>query len=101
MNDGTGRFDRRRFVGGAAWLGLTAAGLALLNGCQTSQPAQISLDAPPETTRLRIGRTLSVCTAPYIVAHDLLKSEGFSDLEYPYTYADNLPTYSKALGLGA
>ena len=76
------RFDRRRFFGGAARLGLTAAGLSVLASCRSATPPTVSLDAPPETTRLRVVQAASVCVSPLYLAHDLLRSEGFVDLEY-------------------
>jgi NitT/TauT family transport system substrate-binding protein len=36
----------------------------------------------PETTRLRLVRTTSICQAPQYVAEELLRAEGFSDIQY-------------------
>src|SRR6516165_4234382 len=39
-------------------------------------------DAPPETTRIRLYDWSGVCIAPQFVAEELLKSEGFTDVQY-------------------
>lgn len=39
-------------------------------------------EPPPETTRIRLVRTPSICQAPQYVAEELLRSEGFSHVEY-------------------
>jgi NitT/TauT family transport system substrate-binding protein len=39
-------------------------------------------EPPPETTRLRIPQWPSICVAPQYIVGELLKSEGFSDIEY-------------------
>ena len=38
-------------------------------------------EPPSETTRIRLVKA-SLCTAPAYVAEDLLRSEGFSDVQY-------------------
>src|ERR1700674_4944654 len=38
-------------------------------------------DPPPETTRIRLMKA-SLCTAPAYVAEELLRAEGFSDVQY-------------------
>jgi NitT/TauT family transport system substrate-binding protein len=37
---------------------------------------------PPETTRLRLGKVPSICVAPQYVAEELLRAEGFTDIQY-------------------
>jgi NitT/TauT family transport system substrate-binding protein len=39
-------------------------------------------EAPPETTRLALLQTASMCQAPQYVAEDLLRGEGFTDVRY-------------------
>ena len=75
-------FGRRRFLAGAAGMGLSAAGVGLLAGCQSSDAGPISLNGELETTRLRIIQTPSLCISPQFSAQDLLRAEGFSDLQY-------------------
>jgi NitT/TauT family transport system substrate-binding protein len=64
---------RREFVRGLAG----TASLASLG--VSSADAQ----APPETSRLRLAWTGSSCQAPQYVAEDLLKLEGFREIEFP------------------
>jgi NitT/TauT family transport system substrate-binding protein len=39
-------------------------------------------EPPPETKKLTLARTASICQAPQYVAESLLKSEGFTDVRY-------------------
>lgn len=65
--------DRRRFLlgtsalAGAAWVGW---------------PATAAAEPPPETTRIRLVRAPAICLAPQHLAENLLRLEGFSDIEY-------------------
>ena len=62
-------FIRDMTIGGAAsFLGL--------------QPESVAAEPPPETTTLRIGHSPSLCAAPQFVAEDLLRSEGFTSVNY-------------------
>src|SRR6266545_1576916 len=45
-------------------------------------PGHASGQPPPETTRLRLYQTPSICTAPQYIVGELLKAEGFSDIKY-------------------
>ena len=67
-------FTRREFVGAAALAG-TGAFLGL-------RPESAAAEPPPETTRLRLIRLPTVCVAPEYVAEELLKAEGFADVQY-------------------
>ena len=58
---------------------VSGAGTAALLGLPT---ARADAEPPPETTRLRLLRTTSMCWAPQFVAEDLLKAEGFTDVSY-------------------
>jgi NitT/TauT family transport system substrate-binding protein len=66
--------SRRRFASGLALLG---AGNAL--GLWSSPAAA---EPPPETRRIRLVRIPSFCRAPQYVADDLLRGQGFTDIEY-------------------
>ncbi len=74
MNQGSEGSTRRAFVrrlglaGAAGFLGLRSRGAAA--------------EAPPETTRLRLGRGPSLCQAPQLVVEELMKAEGFIDFEH-------------------
>jgi NitT/TauT family transport system substrate-binding protein len=45
-------------------------------------PARIAAEAPPETTRIRIGSVPSICLSPQYVAGELLRADGFTDIQY-------------------
>ncbi len=67
-------WNRREFV---SWL--TAAGTAGLLG---SGPEVAAAEPPPETTRLRMVQIPGICIAPVYVAEELLRAEGFTELQY-------------------
>jgi hypothetical protein len=65
---------RRRLIGGLALAGAgSAVGL-------TGHPG--AAEPPPETTRIRLVQTPSMCQAPQYIAEDLLRGEGFAGVEY-------------------
>ena len=45
-------------------------------------PSLASAEAAPETTKLTLALTTSICQAPQYVAESLLKAEGFTDIRY-------------------
>ncbi len=61
---------RRDFVRAAGAFGLTS-GLPVL-----------AAEPPPEATRIRLVRESSICLAPVYIAEELLKAEGFRDIQY-------------------
>ena len=65
---------RREFLNGIAIAG-TAAFLGV-------RPPPVAAEPPPETKRIRLVRIPSICRAPQYVAEDLLRGEGFTDVEY-------------------
>ena len=67
-------FSRRRFLGG-----VTLAGTAGLFGVHASQAAA---EPPLETPRLRLYKFPGICLAPQYVAKELLRAEGFTDVQY-------------------
>ena len=64
---------RRRFLANSSALG--AASLLALPGLAATEP-------PPETKRIRLLHTPAICLAPQYLAEDLLRLEGFSEVEY-------------------
>jgi NitT/TauT family transport system substrate-binding protein len=67
-------WTRRRFLGR-----LTVAGTVGLLGL----PAKpVVAEPPPETTTLRVKQDPNLCEAPAEVAQELLRAEGFSDVQY-------------------
>src|SRR5438093_883238 len=72
--EGDEGMNRREFLRGA-----TLAGTGGLMGVR---PSRVAAEPPPETTKLRLIKTTSLCWAPQYVAEDLLKAEGFTDVSY-------------------
>jgi len=58
---------------------LAVGGAAGLLGLR---PESAAAEPPPETTRLRVHHSLSLCQAPQYVAEDLLRGEGFTEVQY-------------------
>ena len=67
-------WSRREFVGGLALVG--TAGLLGL------QAEHVAAEPPPETTRVRLARVRSICRAPQYMTEELLRAEGFTDVQY-------------------
>src|SRR6266849_4481482 len=82
-------FSRRRFLGG-----LTLAGTAGLLGVY---PRPVAAEPPPETTRIRLIQFLSTCQAPLYVSDALLRTEGFTDVQW---VRSDLGVVSKELAAG-
>jgi len=66
--------NRRAFLRTAALGGATAI-VGVRPGAGFAQP-------PLETSRIRLSQSIAICTAPQLVAGELLKSEGFADVQY-------------------
>lgn len=81
-------FGRREFLRRASTIG-AASFLGAYHPIMAAQPA-------PETTKIRFVHTPSICAAPQYLAEELLRLEGFTDVEYlplgarngPYAVAD-------------
>jgi NitT/TauT family transport system substrate-binding protein len=65
--------NRRRFLAT-----LSSAGAASLIGARDS----FAQERPPETTTIRLAKSASICWAPQYVADQLLRAEGFTDIQY-------------------
>jgi NitT/TauT family transport system substrate-binding protein len=65
--------NRRRFLAT-----LSSAGAASLIG--TSRP--LGQESPPETTTVRLAKVTGTCIAPQYVAEELLRLEGFTNVQY-------------------
>jgi NitT/TauT family transport system substrate-binding protein len=83
-------FSRRRFLGG-----VTLMGTAGLLGWH---PRRAAAEPPPETTRIRLIKYSAICIAPQYVAEELLRSEGFTEVQYVEAGAGE--GYDKALASG-
>lgn len=63
--------SRREFMTGltlVGWLGV--------------RPRTVDAEPPPETTTLRLFKFPVACFAPYYLAEELLRAEGFTDVQY-------------------
>jgi NitT/TauT family transport system substrate-binding protein len=79
-NQHNDHWSRREFL---AKLGL--AGSAALLGLQSDV---FAAEPPPETTKIKLAyHSRSLCHAPLYVAEELLRGEGFTDVEYVKTNA--------------
>jgi NitT/TauT family transport system substrate-binding protein len=65
--------NRRRFLAT-----LSSAGAASVMGA-THSSAQ---DGPPETTTVRLGKAPGICVAPLYVGDELLRAEGFTNIQF-------------------
>ena len=86
--------DRRHAEGWSRreFLGLTLAGTAGLFGLK---PEPLAAEASPETTRIRLQQVPGICIAPQYIAEELLKAEGFTDVEYvALEVADQYPAFA-------
>ena len=57
---------------------MSVAGTAGVLGTRAS----LADEAPPETTTIRLRRDPAICVAPWYIAEDLLRAEGFTDIRY-------------------
>jgi NitT/TauT family transport system substrate-binding protein len=57
---------------------ISAAGAASVLGTRAS----LADEGPPEVTTLRLRRDAGMCVAPWYVGEELLRAEGFSDIDY-------------------
>jgi NitT/TauT family transport system substrate-binding protein len=74
MSDKSGEgFSRRRFLASTSSLG--AASFFGLSRRAMAEP-------PPEVSRIRLVHTPAICFAPQYLAEELLRLEGFSEIEY-------------------
>ena len=83
-------WSRRRFISATA-----IAGPGALLGLP---PVAAGAEPPPETTRLRIPWVPSTCRAPEWAAEDLLRAEGFTDVQY--LMKDSTEGMARALASG-
>ncbi len=65
--------SRRRFLNT-----LSLAGAVALTGVQKS----LAVEAPLETTTVRLSKNAGICIAPQYIAEELLRAEGFTDVQY-------------------
>src|SRR5687767_172953 len=61
---------------------LKTAALAASGALFGSPSDSLAAEAPPETTRIRLVSIPGVCVAPQYVSEELLRGEGFTDVQY-------------------
>jgi NitT/TauT family transport system substrate-binding protein len=76
------RLSRRDFLKVAGALGLSAAGMTLLDACGVIPTAPTTEADTLETTMIRLVKAPSLCLAPLYLADDFLKDEGFTEVQY-------------------
>src|SRR5438309_9086447 len=89
MNNRADQSDRREFLRGLTLMG--SAGLVGL------RPDRALAEPPPETTRIRLVRSPAICISPLYLAEELLRLEGFTEIEY-VRLTGNLFTQAVATG---
>ena len=72
---------RRRFL----------AALASAGPAASLRTPALAAEGPPETTSVRITKVPGICLAPQYVAEELLRAEGFTEIQYVDTPAGVLP----------
>ena len=86
------QWNRREFLTTAA---LAGAGVVL--GLRSEA---IAAEPPPETTKLALARSPTACWAPLYLAEELLRSEGFTDVQYVRGGGQTDPGTGKLLASG-
>jgi len=82
--------SRRNFLEG-----VTLAGTAGLLGMP---PRLAAAESPLETKRIRIAQVPSICFAPQYIAEELLRGEGFTDVQYVKPPQGQTPVKSISAG---
>ncbi len=77
---------RRSFM--AALSSVGAAGLVGMH----QQPA--NAEPPPETAKIRLSQIAGICVAPQYVAEEMLKIEGFTDVQYVEFLTNPYPAFA-------
>jgi NitT/TauT family transport system substrate-binding protein len=72
--------DRRGFL-------LNAGSLTLASLIGWPRPGHA--EPPPETTRIRLVQNQAICLAPQYLSEELLRLEGFTQIEYPWQTKDD------------
>jgi len=62
--------------------GFLARSSTLLGASLIPMATRARAEPPPETSRLRLVQVSTICQAPQYVAQELLRSEGFTDVQY-------------------
>jgi NitT/TauT family transport system substrate-binding protein len=81
--------SRRRFL-----TTMSSAGAAGLVGLRT-RPGHA--EPPPETARIRLAQIAGICVAPQYVAEELLRMEGFNDVQYVDFITNSYPALASGV----
>jgi NitT/TauT family transport system substrate-binding protein len=84
------RMHNQRFNGWSRREFLTTTALAGAGALLGLPPDSLAAEAPPETTRIRLTSIPGVCVAPQYVAEELLRVEGFTNVQYVKLKLDGL-----------
>ena len=79
MMSSPNQWQRRQF--------LRKAAVAAIAGAVGLRPRRGFAEPPPETTRIRFSHIPSICLAPQYAAEELLRGEGFTEVQYIKTDA--------------
>jgi NitT/TauT family transport system substrate-binding protein len=79
---------------------LTRSALAGAAGLLGVSPEPAAAEPPPETTTLRLFKFPSTCLAPQFTADELLRAEGFTDVQY-LEFPDGVKGLYDGVGAGA
>src|SRR5262245_41672953 len=66
-------FDRRAFLARIS---------ALSAACALALPRTARAEPSPEVRKIRLQETPAICLAPQFIAEELLRGEGFQEIEY-------------------
>jgi hypothetical protein len=80
---------RRRFLGSAFSLGAASV---------LGMPGTAAADAPPETKRIRLVLTEDICMAPQFLSAEMLRLEGFAQVEYVRLNYEEHPSTGRRRG---
>ena len=89
MTQRADRWDRRKFLRDVA--------CAATAGAAGVRPQRVLAEPPPETTRIRLIQFVSTCQAPLYLSEALLRTEGFTDVQWAKS---DLVSVSKLLAAG-
>jgi NitT/TauT family transport system substrate-binding protein len=70
-----------------------------VSGLLGAWPRRVDAEPGPEVSTIRLYKSLGICLAPQYVAEDLLRAEGFTDVQY-VTTSETLDRLPEQLGAG-
>src|SRR3989441_9100115 len=67
------------------------------SACFIGGPDSSAQEQPPETSSLRLAKIPGICVAPQYVAEELLRSEGFTTVQYVELPVDVYPGFAAGM----